>query len=76
MTAHSASTKDLSLCTLLELCDSELLVVTKGSGVVGTKPESKWSVFDGLGNKGLGPTLADAYDAYHSTLDAMRPDDR
>jgi hypothetical protein len=61
---------DLSICTLLELCDSELLVVTKGSGVVGTKPEAKWSVFDGLGNLGFGPTLQAAYDDYHAGRDA------
>jgi hypothetical protein len=56
----------------MNLCDSELLVVTKGSGVWGTRPEHKWSVFDAQQTIGYGSTLKEAYDQYHLRKEAKR----
>lgn len=61
----ASATEAIDLCALIERCDRELLVITKGSGVWGTRPEAKWSVFDAQQRIGYGPSLQDAYDDYH-----------
>ena len=52
---------DADTIQYLQAADDAGLVVTKGSGIVGTVPERKWSVFGGNGVIGFGATVKEAY---------------